>query len=145
MSALTPKRFAIILVVYTMLYGVGAMLLKPGHALNAFGNVGQCIIQAAIVVAIGMNLSRTRKHGNAFWLLMSLGAFLWFIAQVAWTYCESYLQIEVPNAYVGDLLFFLHCVPIIAATSTHEEPRRRPPPAIFSIKIRVWLGLRFTA
>jgi signal transduction histidine kinase len=116
-----PKRLAMILLAYTIIYGVGSILLKPGDGLNTFGNLGQCIIQAVIVITVSSNLSRTRKHGNAFWLLMSVGCLLWFVAQVLWTYYESFLKIQVPNAYPGDLLFFLHAVPIIAATSVQPH------------------------
>jgi signal transduction histidine kinase len=46
---------------------------------------------------------------------------LWLIAQGIWTYHESYLGIQVPNAYLGGLLFFLHGVPIIAAAATQPH------------------------
>jgi len=117
MPTITPKRFAIIAVAYTIAYGVGSMLLKPGAAQNAFGNLGQCLIQAVIVVTMGMNVSRSRRHGNAFWLLMSLGCLLWFFARVTWTYYETYLGVQISDAYIGVLFFFLHGVPIIAATA----------------------------
>jgi signal transduction histidine kinase len=117
MPTITPKRFAIILVTYTIVYAVGTFLLKPGTAQNAFGNLGQCLIQAVIVVTMGMNVSRSRKHGNAFWLLMSLGYLLWFFARVTWTYYETYLGVQISDAYIGNLFFFLHGVPIIAATA----------------------------
>ncbi|MCU1310934.1 MAG: periplasmic sensor signal transduction histidine kinase [Candidatus Angelobacter sp.] len=117
MPPITPKRFAIILVTYTIVYAVGTFLLKPGTAQNAFGNLGQCLIQAVIVVTMGMNVRRSRKHGNAFWLLMSLGCLLWFFARVTWTYYETYLGVQISDAYIGGVLFFLHGVPIIAATT----------------------------
>src|SRR5437879_6139782 len=117
MPTITPKRFAIILVAYTVVYAVGSILFTPGTAQNAFGNLGQCLIQAVIVATMGMNVSRSRKHGNAFWLLMSLGCLLWFFARVTWTYYETYLGVQTPDAYIGVLFFFLHGVPIIAATA----------------------------
>src|SRR5260370_38533007 len=122
MSAIPPKRFAIIVVAYTILYGVGSILLQPGKVQNAFGNLGQCLIQAVIVVTMGMNVSRSRKHGNAFWLLMSLGCLLWFFARVTWTYYETYLGVQTPDGYIGVLFFFLHGVPIIPATAFHPHP-----------------------
>src|SRR5437899_11891964 len=108
MPTISSKRFAIIVVAYTIVYGVGSILLQPGAAQNAFGNLGQCLIQAVIVVTVSMNVSRSRRHGNAFWLLMASGCLLWLLAQVTWTYYETYLGIQVPGAYIGDLLFFLH-------------------------------------
>src|SRR3954465_4493073 len=66
-------------------------------------------------------------------MLMSAGTFLWFVAQATWTYYETYLGIEVPNAYMGDLLFFLHGVPIIAAAAT--QPHRDVPEADRGLKL----------
>src|SRR5260370_26758559 len=122
MPTITPKRFAIILVAYTIVYAVGSSLLKPGTAQNAFGNLGQCLIQAVIVVTMGMNVSRSRRHGNAFWLLMSLGCLLSLFARVTWTYYEHYLGVQTPDGYIGVLFFFLHGVPIIPATAFHPHP-----------------------
>jgi signal transduction histidine kinase len=118
MPPLSSNRFAYFLVAFTVAYATGSLLIRPEYALDTFGNLGQCIIQAIIVVTMALNIVRKRTRGNTFWLLMSVGCFLWFIAQTVWSYYEIYLRVEVPSAYLGDLLFFLHGVPIIAAAAT---------------------------
>ncbi|MCU1284928.1 MAG: periplasmic sensor signal transduction histidine kinase [Acidobacteriales bacterium] len=120
MFSISPKKFAISMAAFCCVYAAGPFLLQPGAALHNFGNIAQCLIQAAMVVTIGLNLTR-RNGGNAFWVLMVLGTFLWLTAQFTWTYYETYLGIEVPNAYIGAVLIFLHAVPMIAAAATQPH------------------------
>ena len=40
---------------------------------------------------------------------------MWLGSQVTWTYFEVYLRQEVPNPFVGDVILFLHIVPMMAA------------------------------
>ena len=40
---------------------------------------------------------------------------MWFSSQAAWTYFEVFRRQEVPNPFAGDIVLFLHLVPMIAA------------------------------
>jgi diguanylate cyclase (GGDEF)-like protein len=40
---------------------------------------------------------------------------MWLCAQVLWTYFEVFLRQEAPNPFVGDVVLFLHIVPMTAA------------------------------
>src|SRR4029077_1411651 len=60
---------------------------------------------------------RTRLFG---WL-MSLGFVLWFSAQALWTYFEVYRRQQVPNPFVGDVILFLHIVPMMAALAVQPH------------------------
>lgn len=46
---------------------------------------------------------------------MSLGMFLWLAYQAMWNYFEVYLRKDVPDPFLGDIVLFLHLVPMIAA------------------------------
>ena len=126
MTATSQKRTALLIAlgIFTAGYAAGSFLLKPGFTLTAFGDVGQCIIQTGIVVFMAINLNRQRNQATGFWWMMTIGSALWLVAQVMWTYYECVLRVEVPSAYIGDLMFFLHVVPFIAATTLrpHVEP-----------------------
>ena len=48
---------------------------------------------------------------------MALGLGMWLASQVMWTYIEVYLRHEAPNPFVGDVILFLHIVPMMAAVA----------------------------
>ncbi len=48
---------------------------------------------------------------------MGLGLGMWLASQVMWTYVEVYLRHEAPNPFVGDVILFLHIVPMMAAVA----------------------------
>lgn len=119
--------FIVALVVFTALYAAASLLMRQGVALTLIGDLGQCFIQTALVITIAMNLRAPRPEARVFWWMLTAGSLLWLVAQGIWTYYESIMQIAVPSAYLGDLLFFLHVVPFIAATSLrpHLESTER--------------------
>jgi len=52
---------------------------------------------------------------------MALGCGTWLCSQVLWTYFEVYLRQEVPNPFVGDVILFLHIVPMMAALAVQPH------------------------
>ncbi|MGH9508737.1 MAG: sensor histidine kinase [Terriglobales bacterium] len=89
--------------------------LQPGLALTVFGNLTQCAMLLALVLALVSNARSTRGSTRVFWLLMLGGGVLWIATQGLWTYYEVYLRHEVPNPFVGDVVIFLHIVPMMGA------------------------------
>jgi signal transduction histidine kinase len=57
----------------------------------------------------------TRGRIRVFWALMMLGMAFWASYQFLWTYFEVWRRSEVPNPFAGDVVIFLHIVPMIAA------------------------------
>lgn len=115
MISTSSRRFACGLAILVAAYGFASLQLQHGVVLVALGNLGQCVLLAICVGTAALNVRRGYGQGNSFWLLTALGFFLWFCSQGIWTYYESYLRIEVPDAYGGDVLFFFHTVPLMAA------------------------------
>lgn len=62
----------------------------------------------------GLNQS-ARPRARLFWSLMSAGMVLWLAYQVVWNYFEVILRKEVPEVFSGDVVLFLHLVPMMAA------------------------------
>ena len=127
MSSLSSRRFAFGLAFFVAAYAAAPLFLSRSYLLNGLGNIGQSLILAVAAGAAFLNVRRGKGHSNPFWQLTSLGFFLWFLSQLMWSYYESYLRVQVPNAYSGDVLFFMHMVPLIAAATTqlHAEPDTR--------------------
>jgi diguanylate cyclase (GGDEF)-like protein len=75
-------------------------------------------------LAIASNITSTDKKTEFFWALMAAGCGMWLCAQVLWTYFEVYLRQEVPNPFIGDVILFLHVVPMMAALAVQPHTER---------------------
>lgn len=64
------------------------------------------------------------RRTRLFWILMSAGMLLWLVYQAMWNYFEVVRRVDVPNPFLGDVVLFLHLVPMIAALAV--RPHRRP-------------------
>jgi diguanylate cyclase (GGDEF)-like protein len=91
-------------------------LLAPRSAgLTAFGDLTQSALLLCATLAILSNVRTSYKKAQLFWALMALGCGMWLCTQVLWTYFEVFLRQEVPNPFIGDVVLFLHVVPMMAA------------------------------
>ena len=98
-----------------------SLLAPRGFALSATGDLTQCLLLLLGVAAAFRNLRTPNKKARIFWGLMGLGCSLWFCAQAIWTYFEVFLRQDVPNPFVGDVVFFLHIVPMMAAVAVQPH------------------------
>src|SRR5258707_11479265 len=62
-----------------------------------------------------MNAVTPNWRKNSFWMLVALGCSLWLGGQFIWTYAEVYRHRAITDPFTGDIVFFLHTVPMIAA------------------------------
>jgi diguanylate cyclase (GGDEF)-like protein len=114
--------------------------------LTAFGDLTQCILLACCTLSVLPNIGIAHKKAKFFWLLLSIGFGMWFCAQVLWTYFEVLARQEVPNPFVGDVILFLHIVPIMAAVAVRphiqqDELSVRGGPLDFFLLLTWWLYL----
>jgi signal transduction histidine kinase len=101
--------------VLVAVHAVLSFSLQKGDTLTVFGDVTQCVMLLAVVLALGSNAMSNRGGTRVFWLFMTGGAGLWLATQLLWTYYELYLGHKTPNPFVGDVIIFLHIVPMIGA------------------------------
>jgi len=94
-----------------------SLLVPRGFALTALGDILQNLILLGATVAFLANFKTSSPKSRLFWALMSLGVGMWLASQVMWTYIEVYLRHEAPNPFVGDVILFLHIVPMMAAVA----------------------------
>ena len=94
-----------------------SLLAPRGFALTAFGDILQNLILLCATIGVATNMRRAAPKARLFWALLSLGLGTWLISQLMWTYVEVYLRHEAPNPFVGDVILFLHIVPMMAAVT----------------------------
>ena len=101
-----------------------SLLASRGFALSAIGDLAQCILLLAATIGVLLNTRTLDRKAKLFWALMGVGCSLWFCAQAIWTYFEVFLRQDVPNPFVGDVVFFLHIVPMMAAVAVQPHIRQ---------------------
>lgn len=101
-----------------------SLLVPRSFGLTAFGDLVQCVLLVCATVVIGWNVRNSDSKARLFWVLMTLGCGMWLCSQILWTYFEVYLRQEVPNPFVGDVILFLHVVPMMAALALQPHVRR---------------------
>jgi diguanylate cyclase (GGDEF)-like protein len=101
-----------------------SLLVPRSTGLTAFGDLTQAALLLCGMLSILLNLRTSNKKAKLFWVLMGLGYGMWLCTQVLWTYFEVFLRQEVPNPFVGDVVLFLHVVPMMAALVVQPHLQR---------------------
>ncbi len=101
-----------------------SLLAPRGTGLTAFGDLTQSALLLWATLAILANIRTSYKKAQLFWVLMAVGCGMWLCTQVLWTYFEVFLRQEVPNPFVGDVVLFLHVVPMMAALVVQPHVRQ---------------------
>lgn len=117
-----------------------------GFALTAFGDILQNLVLLVAAVGFFANLRTACPKWRVFWSLMGLGLAMWLVSQVLWTCFEVVLRQEAPNPFVGDVILFLHIVPMMAAVAIlpHLQQENRAIRAgmlDFALLLTWWLFL----
>lgn len=123
-----------------------SFVLPQSFRLTVFSDLTQCILLLSGTVALLPNLVSTRGRTRLFWTLMTLGLAFWLVYQLLWTYFEVFLQKDVPNPFVGDVVLFLHVVPMMGALALQphveqDERTARLGALDFSLLLVWWLYL----
>ena len=95
-----------------------------GFALTAFGDLTQSVLLLCATLAVFSTVRNTHKKARLFWALMGLGFGMWLCTQLLWTYLEVFRRQETPNPFVGDVILFLHIVPMMAAVALQPHKRQ---------------------
>ena len=105
-------------------YAAVAHRLGPGTRLSSFGDVVQCFVPLLANAGLLINAGTPHWRRNLFWMLLALSCTMWMIGQFQWTYYEAYLHRQVPGLFVGDIVFYLRGIPLIAALTLRPHRQR---------------------
>src|SRR5581483_2788517 len=125
----------------------GASLILPRtFVLTAFSDITQCLLLISGTLALLLNVVSSRGRVRLFWGLITLGVAFWLSYQLLWTYFEVWLRTDVLNPFGGDVVLFLHLVPMIAALALqpqadHDERSVRLGSLDFALLLIWWLYL----
>src|SRR5260370_5826455 len=87
------------------------------------GDAVPLLVIAAAFIVSARNAFDSRGHTRLFWSLMTAGMAMWGFNQACWVWLEVVVRKPLPDPFPGDIVLFLHLVPIMAAVSL------RPPEA----------------
>jgi len=103
---------------------LAAVTLPRSFELTAFSDVIQCFLLISGAASFVPLVLRSKGRMRLFWSLITLGVSLWLLYQLLWTYYEVVLRREVPDLFVGDVILFLHVVPLMAALALRPHVPR---------------------
>jgi len=109
------KAWLVIAVGLVVAQAAASLVLSRGFSLIAISDLTQLTLLFSGVFAIAPNLLATHGRTRLFWGLILLGVAFWCSYQVLWSYFEVLLRQDVPNPFAGDVVLFLHLVPMMAA------------------------------
>ena len=123
-----------------------SLCLPQNFALTATSDIVQCLLLLSGSISLLPNVWANRGRVRLFWALMALGIGLWFLYQLLWTYFEVLLRQDVPNPFVGDVVLFLHIVPMMGALALQphaeqDERTTRLGSLDFALLLMWWLYL----
>ncbi len=101
-----------------------SVLVHRGFALTAVGDLLQNTVLLGATIAFLSNIKSSSAKARLFWALSGFGLAMWLGSQVMWTYFEIFLRQEAPNPFVGDVILFLHIVPMMAAVAIQPHVQK---------------------
>jgi len=106
---------------------VASLFLRDGFTLTALSDITQFVLLLAGTAVLLLNALATRGRIRLFWALMTLGVALWMFYQGLWIDFEVLLRKDFPNPFGGDVILFLHIVPMTAALAVqpHVQTNQR--------------------
>jgi signal transduction histidine kinase len=88
------------------------------------------LVPLSVIVAAGIVSARnafdSRGHPRLFWGLVAAGMAMWAFNQACWAWFEVIVRKPLPDPFQGDIILFLHVVPIMAAVAIrpHQADER---------------------
>ena len=119
-----PGRWTGIVCAVVCVHLFVSVLAPRGIGLTAFGDLTQCALLLCATLFFLSNIRTSYKKAQLFWSLMALGCGMWLCTQILWTYFEVLLRQDTPNPFVGDVVLFLHVVPMMAALVVQPHIQR---------------------
>lgn len=108
-------------------YTAVCLWVPAGDPRTTAANILLCMMPLFVNGTLLANAISPDGRKKAFWMLLALGCSLWMVGEIIWTYVEVYQHRVVDDPFIGDIVFFLHTVPMIAALTLqpHQKSNSR--------------------
>jgi hypothetical protein len=119
-GALSPrvKLWSGLLGALVLAQTAASLRMAQGETLTITSDLIQSALLLVATAAFLPNTLRARTpmpRARVFWILMSGGMLFWLAYQTMWNYFEVVKRQDVPEPFSGDVVLFLHLVPMMAA------------------------------
>lgn len=111
---------------------VVSLILPQGLELAVIGDTVALVLLCLVSGVMLANAFSSRGQTRTFWALMAAGCLAWTINQGAWTYYEVILRRDLPDPFFGDVVLFLHIVPLMAAVALRPHQPQEQKKLYFS-------------
>ena len=81
------------------------------------GDLVPLLVIVATFSVSARNAFDSRGHTRLFWSLVAAGMAMWAFNQASWAWFEVVVRKPLPDPFQGDIVLFLHVVPIMAAVA----------------------------
>jgi len=129
------------LVLITGAVACAEWFVPRGLGITAFGDLLALVLLAVASVALCWN-AFLQERARMFWMLLGVGCVLWTINTGFWAYYEVILRQELPEPCAGDVILFIHVVPLMAAVALRphrpQEGRKAVLDAINFLMLLIW-------
>lgn len=102
-----------------------ALIMRQSYRLTVITDILEALLLASGAASFIPLILRTDGRIRAFWSLIVLGIVFWLTYQLFWVYYEVVLRQEVPDIFAGDVVLFLHIVPLMAAVAIRPHIPRQ--------------------
>jgi signal transduction histidine kinase len=105
---------------------VCAARLFPATVRVPFADIFQFLLLLLVIASLLVNVRRKENPAaRLFWLLMTVGATMWAAVASFWIWFEVIKKTSMPEQYFGDLVLFLHLIPMMSAVCLAPQVSRR--------------------
>ena len=98
-------------------FAVAPIVLQSTAFSVAMGNLVPLTVMLAAIYLSFRNAFDSRGHVRLFWGLVTASLAMWGFNLTCWGWYEVVLRRPVPDPYAGDVVLFLHVVPLMAAVA----------------------------
>ena len=119
---------------------------KSSLVLTAAGDGSAWLLILAAAVITTANAVRERGQTRVFWALIAVGCFTWSLNLGMWTYYEVLLRRDIPEPFSGDIILFIHVIPLIGAAAlrphyAHQQEKLHLSTLNFAMLLIWWVFL----
>jgi signal transduction histidine kinase len=106
---------------FTFLYLVVSLTVPRSFGLTLLGDIAAPALLLLATLQMGANALSSRGQVRTFWILIAIGFAMWAASLAGWSYYELILRRQLPDPYFGDIILFLHAVPLMAAVAVRPH------------------------